>query len=172
MCIRDRRRSPGSIPPRRVWKPLPHWVIVDWLGLMKPARGEGCPSGQRRGPAAPGEDKFPSPGQKPFHISTAPTTRGRKRRSPGSIPPRRVWKPLPHWVIVDWLGLMEPARGDSCPSGQRRGPAAPGEDKGRISSHRRVRNPSIYLQLQHPGDVNADPPGRYRPARCGNPNHT
>ena len=124
-----KRRSPGSIPPRRVWKRQPHWVIADWLGLMEPARGESCPSGQRRGPAAPGEYNFQSPGQKPFHISETPTTRGRKRRSPGSIPPRRVQKPQPHWVIADWLGLMKLTRGESCPSGQRRSPAAPGEDK-------------------------------------------
>ena len=114
--------------PRRVWKLQPHWLVADWLRLMEPARGESCPSGQRRGPAAPGEDKFPSPGQKSFHISTTPTTRGRKRRSPGSIPPRRVWKPQPNWVIADWLWLTKPARGESCPSGQRRGLAAPGED--------------------------------------------
>ena len=83
--------------------------------------------------------------------------------------PRKVWKTQPNWLVADWLRLMEPARGESCPSGQRRGPAAPGEDK---SSHRRIRNPSISLQLQQPGDENADPPGRYRPAGCGNPNPT
>ena len=41
-------------------------MIADWLGLMEPARDENRPSGQRRGPAAPGEDKFPSPGQKSY----------------------------------------------------------------------------------------------------------
>ena len=128
-----KRRPPGSIPPRRVWKPQPHWVIADWLELiMEPARGESFPSGQRRGPATPGDDNIPSPGQKSFHISSIPTSRGRKHRSPGSILPCRVWKPHPHWVIVDWLGLMEPARCESCPSGQRRGPASPGEE--RVSS--------------------------------------
>ena len=68
-----------------------------------------------------------SPDEKSLHISTTATTRRRKRRSPGSVPSRAVWKSQPHWVIADWLGLMEPARGESCPSGQRRGPAAPGE---------------------------------------------
>ena len=111
--IRGRKRkSPGSIPPRRVWKPQPHWVIADWLELiMEPARGESFPSGQRRGPAAPGEHRVSSPDQKSFHTSTTPTTRGRKRRSPGSIPLRTVWKPQPHLLIADWLGLMKPARG-------------------------------------------------------------
>ena len=84
----------------------PTRVIADWLGLMEPARGESCPSGQRRGPAAPGEDKFPSPVQKPLHIYTTPTTRERKRRSPGSIPPRRMWKPQP---TADPLGRYRPA---------------------------------------------------------------
>ena len=139
---------------------------------MEPARGESCPSGQRRGPAAPEEDRFLSPHQKSLHISTTsttPTTRGRQGRSPGSIPPRRVWKPQPHWVVADWLRLMEPARGKSCPSGQRvEVPPHPG----RIISRPRIINLSISLQLQQPGDENADPPGRYRPAGCGNPNPT
>ena len=43
---------------------------------------------------------------------------------------------------------------------------------GRMRSRLRIRNPSIFLQLQQPGDENGDPPGRYRPARCGNPNAT
>ena len=102
------------------------------MGLMEPARGESCPSGQRRDRAAPVKDRVSSPDQKPFNISTTPTTRGRKRRFPRSIPPRRAWKPQPHWLVADWLGLMEPARCESFPSGQCRGPAAPGED--RVSS--------------------------------------
>ena len=123
-----KRRSPESIPPRAVWKPQLHWVVADWLGLMEPARGESCPSGKRRGPAASGEDRLPSPGQKSIHTCITPTTRERKRRSPGSIPRHAVWKPQPHCLISDWLGLTESARGESCPSRQRRGPAGPGED--------------------------------------------
>ena len=46
-------------------------------------------------PAPPGEDKIPSPDHKSFHTSTKVTNRGRKRWSPGSIPPRTVWKPQP-----------------------------------------------------------------------------
>ena len=134
---------------------------------MDPARDESCPSGQRRGPAALGEDRVSSPDYKSFHISKTPITRGRKRRSPGSIPLPTVWRPQPHW-LVDWLGHMEPARGESCPSRQRRGPAAPEE----IGYHPRIRNPSISLQIQQPGDENGDPPGRYRPARFGIPNST
>ena len=126
------RRSPGSIPPRTVWKRRHHWLIADWLGILEPARGESCPLGQRLGPAAPGGDKFPSPGQQPLHISTSPTTRGRKCTSPGSIPPRKAWKPQPNLLVANWLRLMERARGESCPSGQRRGPTAPGEE--RVSS--------------------------------------
>ena len=41
---------------------------------------------------------------------------------------------------------------------------------GRIGSHLRTKNPSIHLQLQQPGNQDGDPPGRYRPAGCGNPN--
>ena len=209
MCIRDRvhiagskpfristtpttrgskRRFLGSIPPCKVWKPQPNWLVANWLRLMDPARCESCPSGQRRGPTAPGEERVLSPDHQSFYISKTksndlgtttgiprvdtaphgvitpphwvvadwlglmepaggggcpsgqgrgyaahgevkvpspdPATRGRKRRSPESIQPRRVWKPQPHWLVTDWLGLMGPARGESCPSGQRRGPAA------------------------------------------------
>ena len=42
-------------------------MIADWMGLMEASRGESCPSGQRQGPAAPGEDKFPSPDHKSVH---------------------------------------------------------------------------------------------------------
>ena len=65
-----KRRSPGSIPPRKVWKPQPNWLVANWLRLMESARGEGCPSGQRRGPAAPGEDGVLSPDLKSLHIYT------------------------------------------------------------------------------------------------------
>ena len=83
----------------------PNWVIADWLRLMEPARGESCLSGQRRGPAAPGGDRVLSPDYKSFHISTTPTTRGQKRRSPGSIPPRRVWKPQPNCLVANCQGF-------------------------------------------------------------------
>ena len=136
-----KRRSSGSILPRRVWKRQPHWVIADWLGLSTPARGESCPSGQRRGPAAPGDDNFPSPGHESFHIYTIPTTWGRQRVSLGSILPRTMWKPQPHWLVADWLGLMEPAGGEGCPSGQGRGCAAHGEVK--------VPSPDHKLSLIH-----------------------
>ena len=129
---RRQRRSPGSIPLRKVWKPRPNWLVANWLRLMEPACGESCPSGRRRGPGGPGEDSFPSPGQKYFRISTTSTSQRRKSRPPGSIPPRNVWKPQPNWLVADWLRLMEPARGEGCLSGQRRGPATPGED--RVSS--------------------------------------
>ena len=63
---------------------------------------------------------------------------------------------------------MEPARIESCPSGRRRDPAAPGEDK----FHPWTTNHSIYQLIQQHGDENGDAPGRYRPARCGNLNLT
>ena len=131
---------------------------------MELARGESCTSGQRRGPAAPREDNVLSPDEKSFHTSTTPTTRGRKQRSPGTIPPRKVWKPQPHWVIADWPGLMEPACGESCPSGQRRGPVPPGDDEFPSPDQKSIQT------THKPRDENGDPPVRYRPARCGNPN--
>ena len=56
--------TPGSISPRTVWKPHPHPLLNDWLGLIEPARYSIFASSQRRGPDAPGEDEVPSPGQK------------------------------------------------------------------------------------------------------------
>ena len=120
---------------------------------MEPARGESCLSGQRRDPAAPGKDRVSFPDYKPFHIFTTPTTRGRKRRFPGSILPRWVWKPQPYWLVADWLGLVEPARDECFPSGQRRGPGA-------------------HEEVRQNGHETADPPGRYRSAWYGNPNPT
>ena len=118
-----KRRPPGSIQPRTLWKSHPHWLIADWLELMESAPGESCPSGQRRGPSAPREDEVPSPDQNSFHISTSPTTRGRKQRSHRTISPRTVRKPQPHWLISVGLVLMGSARGESFLSDQRRGPA-------------------------------------------------
>ena len=119
--------------PRGVETPIP-LLIADWLGLMEPARGESFPSGQGRGPAAPGEHRVSSPDQKSFHTSTTPTTRGRKRRSPGAIPLRTVWKPQPHLLIADRLGLMKPARGEVAPRDRRS--AAPGEDRVPSQAHK------------------------------------
>ena len=62
---------------------------------------------------------------------------------------------------------MEPARGESCPSGQRRGPTAPGEERV-IPGSETLPD----LQLQQTVDENGDHPGRYRPARRGNVNPT
>ena len=103
--------------------------------------------------AAPGEVKFLSPDQKLFHISTNPTTREQERRFPESMPLRKVWNPQPNCLLANWLRLMEPARIESTPSGQRRCSAAPRGD--RLPSP--GQNPSTSLELQHPGHENADP---------------
>ena len=133
---------------------------------MEPTRGRSCPPGERQGPAASGKDKAPSPYPMSFHTFANPTTRTRKQGSPSRYRPARCGNSNPRWLIADWLGLMEPARRESCPLDQRRGPDASGEDK--VSPP--DKNPSISLQLQQLGDENRDPPGRYHPARCGNPN--
>ena len=133
---------------------------------MEPARRESCPSGQRRAPSAPGDDNFPSPDDKSFHICTTPTNRRRKCRSPGSIPPRMAWEPQPHWLVADWLGLMEPAGGEVAPPAKVE--VAP--LTGRLRCHPRIRYISISLQFQQTGDQDGDPTGRYRPTWCGNPN--
>ena len=132
---------------------------------MEPGRGEGCSSSQRRGSAAPREDKVSSPDDNSLHMSTTPATRRRKWRSPGSISPRKVWKPQPHWLVAKWLGLMEQAGGEVCPSGHGRGCAAHVK-----VNHPRIRNSFISLKFRQTGNQDGDPTGRYRPTRCGNPN--
>ena len=59
---------------------------------------------------------------------------------------------------------MESARGESCPSGQRRGPVPPGDDEFPSPDQKSIQT------THKPGDENGDPPVRYRPARCGNLN--
>ena len=41
-----------------------------------------------------------------------------------------------------------------------------------ICCHHQMRGSSTSLKFQHPGGGNGDPAGRFRPARCGNPNPT
>ena len=108
---------PGStfLSPDQV--PSPHLQLT--TNSNNP--GASYPTGQRR-PAEHGDDKIPSPDRKSFHTSyTTPRARRRKRTSLGSIPRRKVWKSQPHrLMMLVWLGLfMEPARGESSPSGQR-----------------------------------------------------
>ena len=138
--------------------------VAGCLGLMEPARGENCPSGQRRGPATPGEDKVSSPDQQSFHTSTTPTHRGRKRRSPGRYRSARCGNPNPTgWLLMGWRSWSQHTA--------RVAPRANVEvspHPGRIIFHPRLRNSFTPLQLQHTGEENGDPPGRYRPARCGN----
>ena len=98
------------------------------------------------------------PDSKSFNISATPTDRGRRRRSPGLIPPRKVWKPQHQWLVATWLRLTESARGENCPSSQRGRPAAL-----RIRFFLRMRTAFIPLQIQQPGDEKRDRPGRYRP---------
>ena len=87
----DENADPPGRPPRRVY----------WLRLMDPGRGESCPSGQRRDPAEPGEDKFPSPDHKLLHISTTSTTRDENADSPGRYRPARCGNPNPSgWLLI------------------------------------------------------------------------
>ena len=51
-----------------------HRLIYGSLVFMEPGPGESSRTGQRRGPAAPGDDKALSPDQKSFHTCTTPTT--------------------------------------------------------------------------------------------------
>ena len=103
------------------------WLLIGW-GSWSQRAGRVAPRANVNVPPHPGRMSSHPPTKKSFPICTTPTNRGRKCTPPRSIPPRTVWKPQPHWHLADWLGLMEPARRESCPSGQRQRSAAPGED--------------------------------------------
>ena len=161
-----KQRSHGSIPPRTVWEPNPAgWLLIGWgswsqgAARVTPLANVEVPPHPRRIGSSP-RIRNPS-----ISLQLSPTTWGRKRGSPGSILPSTVWKPQPHWLVADWLGLMEPAGGEGFPSGQGRGRAA----DGRLRFHHRIRNYSLSLQFQQTGDQEGDPTDPYRPTRCGNP---
>ena len=79
------------------------------------------------------------------------------------------------WVNPSPTGRLLISWGSWSQRGARVAPranAAVPPQPGRIHSHPQVRNPSMSLQAQLTGDVNANPPGRYVPARCENPSST
>ena len=126
------RRPPESTPPCTMWKSDAHRLVTD---LMRPME-----------PTAPGDNRAPSPAQKPIHALITPTTHGRTQTFPGSILTGTMGKRHPYWPTYGWLGLMDPARGKSFATGHRRGPATPGDDR----APSRIKLPPIYLQIQHP----------------------
>ena len=69
----QRRRLLGSLPPRRVWKLQPRWLVA--VSKRDPAQ-RGYTSGQLRSPAAPGEDRLSSPDKKCFYVCTITYPRG------------------------------------------------------------------------------------------------
>ena len=161
----DNGDPPGRYRPARCGNPNPTgWLLIDWDSWSQRAA--------RVAPLANVEVP-PHPGRIGHHLrirnpsfSITPTTWGRKRGSPESIPPRKVLKPQPHSLIAYWLGLMEPASGEDCPSGQGRGRAAHGEVKVPSRDQKYFHISTIPTSR---GPRRCDPTIRYRPTWCGNP---
>ena len=132
---------------------------------METARDESCPDCQLRGLVAAGDDMVSSPDEKSFNSHKTPTSWGLKRRSPGSIPPRTVWKSQPHWLVaVSWslrAGRDVPLANVEVP---------PHQD--RMRSSPRIGKSFICLQPKQLGSRDGDYPGQYRPLGYGNPNPT
>ena len=143
------QRQPGTI-----WRHPQIRNRSTYLRLQQTGNGNGDPPGRyypaRCGnpnlgfvdPGPPGEDNVPPPDHESFHTSTTPTQRGRKRWSPGSIPARTVWNA--NLLFVTTRG------------GQR------AYDQKYLHTSTTPTNRERKRWFS----------GRYRPARCGNPNHT
>ena len=131
--------------------------------LVEPECRERCPFGQRRGPTAPGDDTTSYAYKKIIHISAPSTTWEQRRRFPGSIPPRRVWKPHLHWLVaVSWslsAGRVIPLTNVEVP---------PNPEWTR--SHPRIRKSSISLGPQQSWSRDGECPGLHRPAGYRKPN--
>ena len=144
-----------------MWKPQPHWLVADWLGLKELARDESFPSGQRRGPATPGEDRALSPDQKSFHISTTNSKKPGDDNGdpPGRYRPARCGNPNhTGWLLMGWGSRSQRAVRVASPAKIEVAPLM-----GRLRSNPRIRNLSIFLQFQQTGHQDGDPTGRYRP---------
>lgn len=107
------------IQPRTGRKPQLHWLIADCLGLMTPARGDGCLGKMSR---SLGTLKGPRTVPNVFNAAT-PVTKT-----------FIVWidavrHSLLHLLAAEWLRLMEPVRDESSPAGQRRRLAAAREGR-------------------------------------------
>ena len=118
--------------PHGVETPTPLWWIADWLGLVEPA--------------AAAKDGVSPPHHNVFHTSTPLTIRGRKGRSPGSIPPGTVWKTQAHWLIAGWLGLVE----QTAPGGDR---IPPPKKKQYHTSKYNSDNPGIKTVIIPPASI-------------------
>ena len=104
-----------------------------------------------------------SPDEKIFNIVKSSTSWGRERRSPGSIPPRSLWKRQSHWLVTVSWGLragrvVSLANVEVSPH------------QGRTPSHSRIGKPSIYLRPQQLGNRDGDCSGPYRLTGYGNAN--
>ena len=118
-------------------------------------------------PPHPGRIISQSPDHKSFQLSITLTNQRRKRRSPWSTPPGAVLKPQPHWLIADWVVLMESAGGESFPSGQRQGHAATGEDEFPSPDHNPTfSEPQCHWPRGRPRPPSANQGARDRGGSC------
>ena len=113
ICSQHQMRSPspmlklehpggGNGDPPGQFHPDGVQILIPLVGccVMEPARGKSCLSGQRRGPAAPGEDAVSFPDKKIIHVFAPSTTWEQRRRLPAPLPPRRVWKPPSRLLVA------------------------------------------------------------------------
>ena len=135
------------------------------IGLWSQRAARVAPRANAEVPPRPGSIISYPRIRNPFISLQLQQTRDDNADPPGRYRSARCGNPNPtDWLLID------------CGSwSQRTARVAPRANAevlphpGMISSHPQVRNTSISLQIEQPGDENTDPPGRYRPARCGNP---
>ena len=96
-------------------EPQSHWSMVPAPSALGQSENEARAGGVAArdnappSPVAPGEGFAPSPAHNSLYISTTLMPGGRKSGSPGSTPPRTVWKPQSYGSIADGLQRVKSA---------------------------------------------------------------
>lgn len=91
-----------------------------------------------------------------------PQPGGENGHPPGRYRSARRGNPNPHWVISNWLGLMESECRESCRTEQRRGPSAPEDNNVPFPNHEQFLTyitPTIRGRKRTPPKADTAPQG-------------
>ena len=107
---------------------------------MGPASGENFPSGQRRNPAAPGDDNVPSLDHNSFHTSITQTSRGQNWSWSMPRRTRGRQRPIPGSETISYIHMQSHQPRDKTPlrCKQTNPPGSPGIDTKQIGQRTAV----------------------------------